>query len=179
MTVFMHGLNFLDSHWQFSHVNLNMTNCETAFLSLELKYLTNANIENCTFGNWTFKQVQNVIIKNCSNTVHTNSKTSDCAFPLWKIINVCVGCTILIVAAIILNRKWKMIKYHYYVRFTNDDDSQDLSEMEYDAFVSYRFLIFKILLQGTHLKQYEIIIPQYFTCRKSSLCFSAVPKKNS
>ena len=34
VTVFMDGLNFLNSFWQFSHVNLNMINCETALLTL-------------------------------------------------------------------------------------------------------------------------------------------------
>ena len=150
MTVLMDELNFLNSHWQFSHVNLNMTNCETVFLALEIKYSINVSIENCSFGDWTFKEVQNVIIRNCSNRVDRDSKALSYAFPLWKIITLCVGCTILIVAAIILNRKCTLIKFHYYARFTNDDDSQDLSEMDYDAFVSYRYLILKVLLQSTH-----------------------------
>ena len=57
-------------------------------------------------------------------------------FPLWKIITLAVGSTMVIVVAIILARKWKSIKFHYYTYFTNDDDSQDLSEMKYDAFIS-------------------------------------------
>ena len=69
----------------------------------------------------------------------------DCGFPLWKIITICVGCTIVIVAAIILNRRWTFIKYHFYARFTNDDDSQDLSEMKYDAFVSCRYFLLIVL----------------------------------
>ena len=60
-------LHFLDSHWQFSGVDINMINCDTAFLVLELKHSNNVIIKNCTFGNWTFTQVQHVVIKNCSN----------------------------------------------------------------------------------------------------------------
>ena len=62
-----------------------------------------------------------------------------CGFALWKIITI--GSTVVIVvvvAAIVIGRKWKTIKYHFYTRFTNDDDSQDLAQMEYDAFVSCR-----------------------------------------
>ena len=66
-TVFMDGLHFLDSYWQFYQVNINMMNCDAAFLVLEFKHSNNVIIENCTFGNWTFTQVQHVIIKNCSN----------------------------------------------------------------------------------------------------------------
>ena len=66
----MDELDFLNSYWQFSHVNLNMINCETA---LKLKYLTNAMIDNCTIEDAAFKQVQKVIIKNCSSTVDIGS----------------------------------------------------------------------------------------------------------
>ena len=59
-----------------------------------------------------------------------------CGFPLWGIISLVVGSTILIILAVIINRKWTMIKFHYYARFTNDDDSQDLQDMKFDAFVS-------------------------------------------
>ena len=59
-----------------------------------------------------------------------------CGFALWKIITLAVGSTIVIVVTIIVARKWKSIKFHYYAYFTNDDDSQDFSEMRYDAFIS-------------------------------------------
>ena len=61
-----------------------------------------------------------------------------CGFPLWTIITVVLGSTAVIVIAVILNRKWTWIKFRFYAHFTNDDDSQDLSLMKYDAFVSYR-----------------------------------------
>ena len=62
-----------------------------------------------------------------------------CGFALWKIITLTVCSTIVIVAAIIVvNRKWTLIKFHFYAHFTNDDDSQDLSQMKYDAFIICR-----------------------------------------
>ena len=61
-----------------------------------------------------------------------------CGFALWKIITLGVVSTMVIVVTIIVTRKWKSIKYHYYAYFTKDDDSQDLSEMKYDAFISSR-----------------------------------------
>ena len=62
-TVSLDGLHFLGSHWQFSGVDINMINCHAAFLVLELKHSNNVIIKNCTFGNWTFTQVQHVEIK--------------------------------------------------------------------------------------------------------------------
>ena len=77
-TVFLDGLHFLDSYWQFCHININIINCDGAFLVLELKHSNNVIIKNCTFGNWTFTQVQHVLIKNCSrsNTITGHFSTS-------------------------------------------------------------------------------------------------------
>ena len=58
--------------------------------------------------------------------------------PLWPIITIVPVATSIIIVVVIVNRKWTLIKFHYYTRFTNDDDSQDLSLMKYDGFVSYR-----------------------------------------
>ena len=49
-----------------------------------------------------------------------------------------LGGTLIIVVAVVVNRKWTLIKHIYYARFANDDDSRDLSLMKYDAFVSFR-----------------------------------------
>ena len=49
ITIFMNGLKFLDSYWQFLDVNLNMINCHAASLTLESKYSINVIVENCTF----------------------------------------------------------------------------------------------------------------------------------
>ena len=67
-------------------------------------------------------------------------------FPVWAIITIALGATLIIVIAVVVNRKWTLIKFHYYARFTNDDDSQDLSPMLYDAFVSYRLVIYQPIL---------------------------------
>ena len=72
VTLFVDEFNFLNSYWHFSHVNLNMINCETAFLTLKSKYSTNVIIDNCTFGDWTFKKVQKVI----NNTADMGSTDS-------------------------------------------------------------------------------------------------------
>ena len=61
-----------------------------------------------------------------------------CVFPVWAIITIVLGATVIIVVAVVVNRKWTLIKFHYYALFTNDDDFQDFSPMIYDAFVSYR-----------------------------------------
>ena len=75
-TIFMDGLDLPNSYWQLSHINLNMINCNAAFLILELKYSRNVTIDNCTFGNWTFKHVCQISINNCSNTIETDFLTS-------------------------------------------------------------------------------------------------------
>ena len=56
-----------------------------------------------------------------------------CVFPVWGIVTLAVVGVIVVVVIIIVSRKWTTIKYIYYSRFTNDDDSQDLSQMKYDA----------------------------------------------
>ena len=76
ITVYMNGLNFLNSYWQFFDVNLNMINCHALSLTLELKYSIYVTVENCTFGNWTFTKVQKLFIKNCSNFIDKGSITS-------------------------------------------------------------------------------------------------------
>ena len=73
ITIFMNGLKFLDSYWQFLDVNVNMINCHAASLTLELKYSISVIVENCTFGNWIFTKVQKVFIKNCSNSIDKDS----------------------------------------------------------------------------------------------------------
>ena len=65
-----------------------------------------------------------------------------CVFPLWAIVTIALGGTLLVVVAVVVNRKWTLIKFRFYARFTNNDDSQDLTLMKYDAFVSYRLLLF-------------------------------------
>ena len=74
--IILDGLKFLESYWVLNGVNLDMTNCHSGFLVLDLKHLTHAIIRNCTFGVWIFKKVQNVFIKNCNNTIEESFATS-------------------------------------------------------------------------------------------------------
>ena len=53
-----------------------MINCHTTLLTLELKDITNVTIQNCTFGNWTFRQVQNIFIENVTNIFNEGISTS-------------------------------------------------------------------------------------------------------
>ena len=53
-----------------------MIDCHASSLTLELKDLTDATIQNCTFGNWTFRQVQNIYIENVTNTFNDDISTS-------------------------------------------------------------------------------------------------------
>ena len=64
VTVFMDSLNFLNCYWQLLGVKLCMIKCNASSLTLELINSRNFTIENCTFGNWTFRQIQHIIIKN-------------------------------------------------------------------------------------------------------------------
>ena len=74
-------------------------------------------------------------------SIYTLDKVAlGCVFPVWAIVTIVLGATFIIVAAVVVNRKWTTIKFHFYAHFTNDDDSQDLSLMKYDAFVSYRYI---------------------------------------
>ena len=68
VTVFMDSLNFVNSYWQFFGVNVGRVKCDAASLTLDLTNLRNVTIENCTFGNWTFRQVDHIIIKNSSTS---------------------------------------------------------------------------------------------------------------
>ena len=67
LKIILDGLNFLNPHWIFHQINLHMINCHAASLVLELNNLAHLTIQNCTFGNWTFTQVQKALIKNCNN----------------------------------------------------------------------------------------------------------------
>ena len=75
-TVFMEGLNFVNSYWQFFGVNVWMVKCDAASLTLELTHLRNVTIENCTFCNWTFWQVEHVIIKHSKSSTSKDFPTS-------------------------------------------------------------------------------------------------------
>ena len=75
-TVSMDGFKFINSSWQLYFVNVNMINCHTEILKLDIRYSANVTIENSIFGYWTFEQVQEVKIKNCSNSISKDHVTS-------------------------------------------------------------------------------------------------------
>ena len=76
LKIILNKLNFFNSQWIFYGVNVEIINCHTAFLSVELKNLTHAIIQNCTFGNWKFIKVQNALIKNCNIVFHEDVSKS-------------------------------------------------------------------------------------------------------
>ena len=75
-TVFIDNLFFHISFWQLVLVNISMTNCHAVLLRLELKLSTLATLQNSVFKYWIFEQVQQVIIKNCTNSIDTISVDS-------------------------------------------------------------------------------------------------------
>ena len=76
LKIILDGLNFQNSYWILYHINLNMINCNAGFLTLDLIHLANVTVQNCTFGNWTFRKVQKVIVKNCNNVFDEDISTS-------------------------------------------------------------------------------------------------------
>ena len=64
-----------------------------------------------------------------------------CVFPTWAIITIALLACIIIIMAIVVNRKLEKIKFYMFVHFnvlTDDDGSEDLDEMEFDGFITYR-----------------------------------------
>ena len=76
LKIVLDGLHFLNSYWMFYGVNVEILNCHAVSMVLELKNLKHAIIQNCTFGNWTFIEVQNAFIKNCNIVFHEDVSTS-------------------------------------------------------------------------------------------------------
>ena len=76
LKIIMNGLKFQNSYWTFNGGNIEIFNCHTASMVLELKHISHAIVENCTFGNWTFTKVQNAVIKNCYGTFDEGISTT-------------------------------------------------------------------------------------------------------
>ena len=76
LKIILDGLKFNNSFWIFSGVNVEIINCDAVSLVLTLHHLKHAFIQNCTFGNWTFRSVQNAFIKNCNIVFHGDISTS-------------------------------------------------------------------------------------------------------
>ena len=65
----------------------------------------------------------------------------NCNFPPWAIIFVALLSVAILVLVIVLNRKWETIKFYMFVHFnvlTDDDGPEDLNEMDFDGFITYR-----------------------------------------
>ena len=72
-----------------------------------------------------------------------DNKAMGCIFPLWAIITISVTAVLSIIVIVVINRKWEAIKFLLFVRFNylvNDDGPENLDEMEFDAFVTYRYV---------------------------------------
>ncbi len=63
------------------------------------------------------------------------------AFPIW--IGILTGVVILVIMTtiIVTNRKWEAIKFLLFMKFdilTNDDEPENVEELQFDAFITYR-----------------------------------------
>ena len=73
-----------------------------------------------------------------------SSEAMGCGFPLWAIITISTVTVTIIAVIIIINRKWEAIKFCMFIKYNiliNDDGPENLDEMEFDAFVTYRYAI--------------------------------------
>ena len=73
----------------------------------------------------------------------------ECIFPIWAISTIVASAVIIIVVIIILNRKWEAIRFFMFIHFDilpNNDGQENLDEMEFDAFVTYRSGVFPSFL---------------------------------
>ncbi len=66
------------------------------------------------------------------------------AFPIW--IGIVVGSVtvLLITIVVIINKKWNALKFFLFMNFdilVNDDEPENLDDMEFDAFVTYRYIL--------------------------------------
>ena len=64
-----------------------------------------------------------------------------CNFPLWAIVIIATLSITIVVFVIVLNRKWEVIQFYMFVHFnvlTDDDGPENLDEMEFDGFITYR-----------------------------------------
>ena len=65
-----------------------------------------------------------------------------CIFPIWAISTIVTSAVIVVVIIIILNRKLEAIRFFMFMHvdiLPNDDGRENLDEIEFDAFVTYRF----------------------------------------
>ena len=59
----------------------------------------------------------------------------------WTVTLACVAVSVFVTAALVLHRNWEKLKFLLFVHFdilTTDDGVENLDDMLYDGFVSYR-----------------------------------------
>ena len=64
-----------------------------------------------------------------------------CIFPVWGIIVITLTAVIIVIAIVIINRKWETIKFFMFMHFDilpNDDGPENLDEMDFDAYITYK-----------------------------------------
>ena len=97
-----------------------------------------------------------------------DNKAMGCVFPRWAIITISVTVVLSIIVIIVINRKWEAIKFLLFVRFNyliNDDGPENLDEMEFDAFVTYRYVennILEIFISLSAIHTNECASQRYF-----------------
>ena len=70
-----------------------------------------------------------------------------CAFPAWAIITLSVISGLILISIILIvaiHRNWEVIKFKLFIKYDfliNDDKPENLDEMEFDAFVTYRYTV--------------------------------------
>ena len=77
-----------------------------------------------------------------------DNKALGCIFPVWAISTIVASTLTVVVIIIILNRKWEAIRFFMFMHFNilpNNDGPENLYEMEFDAFVTYRSVTFLFL----------------------------------
>ncbi len=64
-------------------------------------------------------------------------------FPVWNGILIGSVVLVLVTLALITNRKWEAVKFCLFMKHNlliNDDGPENLEDMEFDAFVAYRYV---------------------------------------
>ena len=77
-----------------------------------------------------------------------DNKVMGCFFPIWAISTIVASAVLIVVIIVVLNRKWEAIKFFMFMHFDilpKDDVQENLDEMEFDAFITYRLDIIPLL----------------------------------
>ncbi len=73
-----------------------------------------------------------------------DAKLMGCVWPYWVAIVAGSVSLLAIMVIITANHNWELIKFYCYMKFnilTNDDGPEDLTQMDFDAFISFRYSI--------------------------------------